>query len=320
MKSHGIYLVCSCFTVAILLNFFCPSLDANDNAIIPIPQTVKYNSLRHQLGKKLFHDTRLSGDNSISCASCHNLENFGVDGNQFSPGVEGSLGSRNTPTIFNLKFNESYFWDGRAHNLKTQIDGPIHNPKEMKSNWKDIVKKLKADADYVKEFKKAYPSDEISEKTIKDAIVEFEKALITPDSPFDKYLRGDKKALNSKQKKGYELFKSFGCISCHQGKNIGGNMLQIFGVAEKIPDKTFGKDKGRFNVTKDEDDKHVYRVPSLRNINETAPYFHNGSVNNLKEAIRIMAKYQLGEKIKQKDINYIYEFLKTLTGKPKNIE
>jgi cytochrome c peroxidase len=286
--------------------------------ISPIPRTIEFDKNKQKLGKKLFHERKLSSDNSISCASCHNVKTFGVDNSKRSSGVEGKIGDRNSPTVYNVRFNESQFWDGRASDLEEQIEGPIHNPVEMNSNWKDIVSKLKRDFEYLRLFKTVYPKKGISKKTIKDAIVEYEKALITPGSPFDKYLNGSKTALTKNQQKGYQLFKSYGCISCHQGVNIGGNMLQVFGVAKPLPKNTLGKDKGRFNLSQDIDDLHLYKVPSLRNIERTAPYFHDGSVHSLKDAIRIMGRYQIGEEINQGDINLIHDFLISLTGEPIN--
>jgi cytochrome c peroxidase len=299
------------------LSISTASLHAEE-PIAPIPKnnSSSLNKKLIHLGKILFHDKRLSRDNSVSCASCHGLDNFGIDGTQFSTGINGLRGQRNSPSIYNVRFNESYFWDGRAESLMDQVSGPIHNPVEMGTNYPEIISKLNKDKVIVEEFKKAYSSSEITEKRIKETIVEFEKSLVSPDSAFDLYLGGNKSVLTKDQKQGYKLFKSYGCISCHQGRNVGGNMLQVFGVAESLPEDGLGEDLGRFEFTQDESDKHVFRVPSLRNVHETGPYFHDGSINDLKQAIQIMGKYQLGEEISAKDIDYIYEFLKSLTGKP----
>ena len=269
------------------------------------------------LGKQLFMDPRLSKTNSVSCNSCHNLKNGGVDGLQFSVGINQAMGEINSPTVFNAALNFRQFWDGRAENLVEQIEGPIHNPKEMGSTWPEIVTKLKADSNYVQQFSRHF-EDGITAKNIVNAIVTFEKTLITIDSPFDQYLRGNKEALTEKQILGYQKFTTLGCVACHQGRNIGGNMYQTFGITgDYFKDRggSYSSDAGRFNVTKMEVDRHVFRVPSLRNVAITAPYFHDGSAKTLEEAVRKMAKYQLGRALEESDVQALVEFLKSLTGK-----
>jgi cytochrome c peroxidase len=238
-----------------------------------------------------------------------------MDGKARSIGINGAEGDINAPTVFNCGLNFKQFWDGRADTLEEQIDGPTHNPKEMGSTWPQIVEKLAADADLVKVFAASYPAG-VTSDTIKDAIATFERSLTTPDSRFDRYLRGDTKALTEDEKKGYGLFKSLGCISCHQGMNAGGNMFQPFGVmADYFANRTETKaDLGRYNVTGLPQDKHKFRVPGLRNVELTAPYFHDASAKTLEDAVRLMAEYQLGQPIDDEKVRLITAFLKTLTG------
>lgn len=278
------------------------------SSIEPIPQTVEYNYEKALLGKKLFFDPILSKDNSISCATCHDLKNGGDDGLKFSVGIDGQIGDINAPTVLNSFFNFRQFWDGRAHNLEEQALGPIENPVEMGHDFATLVKKLKATT-YNKDFKKIY-IDGITKENLADAIAEFEKTLITPNSAFDRFLRGDETAITSFEKEGYELFRSKGCISCHNGVNIGGNLYSKFGMIVDIDSKHLGK----YNITKNEWDKYYFKVPSLRNISLTAPYFHDGRYDTLKEAVKTMSLVQLGRPITEKEIEKIVAFLKTLNG------
>ena len=279
--------------------------------ITPIPKDIKYDRQKALLGKKLFSDPILSRDNSISCQSCHNLSNGGSDNKQFSTGIDSKVGNLNSPTVFNAIFNLSQFWSGKAKDLKEQAHMVLFNPSEMDVNEKELIQKLNKDPEYSAEFKIIY-MDAVTLDNVIDAIVEFEKALITPNSKFDKYLRGEMDSLNKNEKKGYELFKSYGCISCHNGVNIGGNLYQKFGVMKQYPD--FTNQLGRFNATGKEEDKYHFKVPSLRNIALTAPYLHNGSVKTLKSAIEKMIIYQVGRIPNKEDIQKIEAFLNTLTG------
>lgn len=235
---------------------------------------------------------------------------------RFSKGASGKPGAVNSPTVYNTSNNFVFFWDGRAGSLEDQIDGPVHNPDEMDSNWGYIIEFLKNNPEYKEAFAAIYGA-EPSETLVKDVIVEFEKSLVTPDSPFDQYLKGDKSAISEQAKQGYILFKKYGCASCHNGQNVGGTMYQQFGVIGNYFEDRGNiteADLGRYNVTGDEYDKHVFKVSSLRNVNETAPYFHDGSVQTLEGAIEVMAKYQVGVEMSKEEINQIAEFLKTLTG------
>lgn len=291
------------FTISIVT-----TLSASPN-IVPIPEHIQTDAAKVALGKKLFFDTILSKNNTINCASCHNLEEGGDDNLKFSFGINGQEGNMNAPTVFNAVFNFRQFWDGRAKTLQDQASGPIENPVEMGHTF-DAVIPLLNKTPYKKQFEAIY-KDGITKNNITDAIAEYEKTLITPNSPFDLYLKGDTNALTQKQKEGYELFNTKGCISCHHGINIGGNLYNKFGVFEDTNSSNFG----RYNVTHKERDKYYFKVPTLRNIAKTAPYFHDGRVSNLHEAVSYMAKAQLGRKITKEEIDKIVLFLESLTGK-----
>ncbi len=289
--------------------FILISYAVSQELIVPIPQEVEYHQQKASLGKKLFFDVRLSRDNTISCANCHFLLEGGDDNVAVSKGIDGKQGTRNSPTVFNTRYNSVQFWDGRAKDLVEQVEGPIHNPVEMGSNYKEIISKLSRDKDYPREFLLLY-KDGITRYSIDNAISEFEKSLVTPNSRFDTFLRGDKKALTKDELAGYMLFKEYGCISCHNGINVGGNLMQKIGVVESFDTVDFGK----YNHTKKEEDKFYFKVPSLRNIELTAPYFHDGKIKTLKDAVEKMAIHQIGYPLKNEEIENIISFLKTLTG------
>ncbi len=282
--------------------------------IYVIPQTIKYDRNKALLGKKLFSDTRLSIDNTISCKTCHDLANGGDDNLVTSIGVNKAVGNVNAPTVLNAVFNFRQFWDGRAKDLEEQALFPIESPIEMAYSFDILVKNLKK-SEYKKEFSKIY-KDGITKKNIVNAIAEFEKTLITPNSRFDKFLLGDEKSITSFEKEGYELFKDKGCISCHHGINLGGNQYNKFGSIIHIENDNLG----RYNVTKNEDDKFYFKVPTLRNIELTAPYFHDGRFYDLKKTVETMSLVQLGRPIADDEIDKIVAFLKTLTGHVKIIE
>lgn len=270
---------------------------------------------RVALGARLFRDNRLSLDRSLACVSCHDLTRGGSDGRKFSFGVNGARGQINAPTVFNAAYNFAQFWDGRAQTLEEQVAGPIHNPLEMASSWQEVMARLSADPDVVAAFAASY-SDGLTTANVADAIASFERSLVTLGSPFDRFLKGDEKALSRREQEGFKRFQTLGCISCHQGMLLGGNMYQRFGVlrdyfAGKHPSRA---DMGRYNVTGRESDRHVFKVPSLRNIALTAPYFHDASATSLEEAVAVMGSYQLGRELSEQDIVSIVAFLKTLTG------
>jgi len=283
--------------------------------IKPIPQTISYDKTKAELGKLLFFDPILSKDKSVACISCHDFEHGGADPRPVSIGVNGKKGSVNSPTVYNAIFNFTQFWNGRAKDLNEQLEGPLHNPVEMAMSNEEIEKRLNNSKFYKKLFKKIYKKNRIEYYMIKDVIVEFEKALTTPNAKFDKFLRGETK-LSTKEYKGYVLFKRLGCIICHNGINIGGNSFQKIGSVIPIRKKP---NNDRYQITKNPEDRFVYRVPTLRNITLTAPYFHDGSVKTLKEAINIMAYHNLGFRLNQKEQNLILAFLHTLTGEKPQI-
>ncbi len=284
-------------------------------AITPLPQNSILNENKVALGSRLFHDAGLSRDGTVSCASCHRLNTGGVDNLPHSIGVNGQEGSINAPTVFNSHYNFVQFWDGRAANLSEQAEGPLHNPIEMATNWQQVILYLNQDANYRNAFSLTYPNG-MTPKNIQDAIATFESSLTTPNAPFDRYLNGDKQALNRHEVAGYELFKQIGCISCHQGVNIGGNLYQRLGIIEDyfVNKPLIDADMGRYNVSKQESDRHFFKVPTLRNIAATAPYLHDGSQKTLADTVKIMAQYQLGKNLSEDEIRLIVAFLHSLTG------
>jgi cytochrome c peroxidase len=282
----------------------------------PLPLVLSLDSRKVELGSKLFTDPKLSGDGSISCASCHNLDTGGVDRKPRSRGVGGMEGGINAPTVFNSGFNFRQFWDGRAETLEDQIDGPLQNPIEMAGTWPKALAAIAEDPQYVAAFKAIY-HDGIQPHNVKDAIATFERSLVTPNSRFDRFLRGDQTALSEKEQAGYGLFKQIGCTSCHQGLNIGGNMYQKLGIMEDyfaVRGHITEVDLGRFNITKREQDRYFFKVPTLRNVALTPPYLHDGSAATLEDVVQVMARYQLGKKLKTAEVAKIAAFLRTLSG------
>jgi cytochrome c peroxidase len=295
---------------------YADATNVRHEPISPIPLEVALDVRKVALGKRLFHEPRLSRDGSISCASCHDLTHGGTDHLARSVGLANAHGGVSAPTVYNSGFNFRQFWNGRADSLETQVDGPLQSPAEMGASWDDVVAKLRHDSAYAAAFHAIYP-DSITRDHIRETIAEFERSLITPNSRFDRYLRGDESALSEAELAGYKKFKDYGCISCHQGVNIGANMFQRMGVmrdyfAER--GNVTEADFGRFNITKNEADKFFFKVPSLRNVAVTAPYFHDGSAQTLSEAVAVMAKYQLGRPLPPEDLADIVKFLRTLTG------
>ena len=270
-----------------------------------------------ELGKALFFDPRLSQSHNISCNTCHQVGLGGVDMLSTSIGHKWQRGGRNAPTVLNAVFNAAQFWDGRAADLTAQAGGPIQNPIEMGISHQHAVEMLKGIPGYAQLFEAAFPSDKdrITMPNAVTAIAAFEATLITPNAPFDKFLRGDDNALSAEQKEGLKLFLDKGCSSCHAGINIGGQMYAPFGVVEK-PGADFlpPGDKGRFEVTKTVSDEYVFRVPPLRNIELTPPYFHTGKSWDLRQAVAVMGESQLGQKLTDDEISKITAYLKSLTG------
>ena len=283
--------------------------------IQPLPLAMDVDARKVSLGEQLFHDGRLSSDGRISCSSCHDLSLGGADGRRVSVGVGGAKGKVNAPTVLNCTFNFRQFWDGRARSLAEQVDGPIHNPLEMDSDWESILRSLGADTSYARSFDAIY-DDGITPANVRDAIVEFERSLITPNSRFDRFLLGESGVLNELEQKGWDLFVDVGCVTCHQGVNIGGNMFQTLGRVVPYFEgrEVRPQDLGRFNVTGRDEDRHAFKVPSLRNVALTAPYMHDGGVSSLAEMVQTMARFELGAELEADEVTAIVAFLHTLTG------
>jgi cytochrome c peroxidase len=300
----------------------------NDSALanqthrpLPSVQQLKLNTDKVALGDQLFHDGRLSKDGNVAYAFCHAVNKGGVDGLPVSIGVGGAKGGINSPTVLNSGFNFRQFWDGRAATLADQAKGPPENPVEMAHKWSDIVTDLKGIAHYQQAFARLYPEG-ITVDTIVDAIAEFEKTLITVNAPFDRYLMGDNNALSASAMRGFGLFKEYGCVSCHQGINIGGNMYQKMGALVAYFDekhKPSAADQGLAGRTNRVEDQNVFKVPSLRNVALTAPYFHNSTAPDLTQAVRIMSANQLGRVMPDNEVADIVAFLESLTGETPKI-
>ena len=299
------------------------NLPENRNAepVRPVDTYIEYDPAKAELGFDLFHDTRLSVDNTVSCASCHDLATAGVDNHQYSHGVNDLMGGVNAPTVFNAVYNFVQFWDGRAATLAAQAAGPPLNPVEMaSSSFDEIIAKLQADKAFAKKFNAVYP-DGMTEANLTDAIEHFERTLITPGSRFDKWLMGDDSALTADELEGYELFKKYDCATCHAGKNLGGLSYELMGLrrhyfAERGLELT-EEDNGRYKETKNERDRHRFKVPGLRNVEHTWPYYHDGTRHTLEEAVLDMGKYQSGVDLTQAEVDKITAYLKTLTGEYK---
>lgn len=294
-----------------------PLREVVGNTFEALPATTEVNRDKMVLGRRLFHDTRLSGDETISCSTCHNLNTGGAEPRVTSTGIRGQVGPINSPTVLNAVFNFAQFWDGRARDLLEQAAGPVTNPIEMGGDWTQILERLKQDQEYVQSFTAIYGENGITQENVLDAIVEYEKYLVTP-SRFDRWLGGDDNALNEEEQRGLRLFVETGCTTCHRGRNIGGDSYQRMGLVNDYFARRGGRiteaDLGRFNVTRAEEDRHKFKVPTLRNIELTAPYFHDGSERELAGAVRTMAYVQLGRELADADVNAIVAFLKSLTG------
>lgn len=287
-----------------------------DEALKPLPPVPPLDPAKVELGRQLFNEPRLSVNNTLSCASCHRLESGGADNKPFSLGFDGKPVEINTPSVFNASLNFKQFWNGRVDTLEAQVEQVVISPVEMGSDWKTVVQNLSALPAYQAAFKQAYP-DGVTAANVQNALATYERTLLTPNSRFDQYLLGNTEILTIQEKYGYQRFKDYGCIACHQGVNIGGNMFQKFGVMGdyfKARGNPVESDLGRYLLTKDEEDRHVFKVPSLRNVAVTAPYFHDASAKTLEAAVDVMFKYQLGRNPSQEDKDLIIQFLKTLTG------
>ncbi|MDR1853569.1 MAG: cytochrome-c peroxidase [Azoarcus sp.] len=307
----------SALMAAVALTVACGSVafaaERTDEPIQPLAAPVAKNPALVELGKKLFFDPRLSRSGAISCNFCHNLSMGGSDNLKTSIGHNWQQGPINSPTVLNSSLAIAQFWDGRAADLKAQAGGPIANPKEMASTHEIAVGILKSIPGYVAEFKTVFGSGGIDIGRVTEAIAAFEETLVTPDSRFDQWLKGDDKALNKRELAGYELFRDSGCVACHNGPAAGGTSFQKMGVVE--PYVTANPATGREGVTGDDADRFNFKVPTLRNVELTYPYFHDGEADTLEKAVTTMGKLQLGRKFTDKEVADIVAFLKTLTGK-----
>lgn len=283
-----------------------------EEPIQPIQPVKEINLALAELGKKLYFDPRLSKSGFISCNSCHNLSMGGTDNLKTSIGDKWQQGPINSPTVLNSSLNVAQFWDGRAADLKEQAGGPIANPGEMASSHTLAVNVIASIPGYVREFTLVFGGEEVSIDRITDAIAEFEKTLVTPNSRFDQWLLGDANAISQYEQEGYELFKSSGCVACHNGEAVGGNSFQKMGLVE--PYQTNNEVEGRAAVTGKDADRFTFKVPTLRNVEMTYPYFHDGEAETLTEATDIMGRLQLGRKFSEEENAKIVAFLKTLTG------
>lgn len=303
MKKNIFFITFFSFLLMYSISYFEP--------IKPIPKKIKYNKELALLGMRLYHDPRLSKDGTVSCASCHDLKLGGTDNKKVSSGVYKQKGLMNAPTVLNAVFNFRQFWNGRAKSLVDQASMPIHNPVEMAMDEEKIINVLKSDKNYKADFLKLFNNEEILFLDAMKAIAEFERALTTPNCKLDRYLRGELQ-LTELEKEGYVLFKRLGCVSCHNGVNVGGNSFQYIGVINSFDYD--GEVHDLKHITQENFDKFRFKVPTLRNVELTAPYFHDGSVPTLKEAVKRMAFHNLGLSLSDEEQEKILAFLKTLTG------
>ena len=283
----------------------------------PLPAFKSVEPAKVELGKKLFFDPRLSKSGFISCNSCHNLSMGGSDNIKTSIGDRWQKGPINSPTVLNSSLNLAQFWDGRAKDLREQAGGPIANPGEMAFSHELAVDMLQSVPQYVAEFKQVFGHDKLSIEEVTSAIAAFEETLVTPNARFDQWLKGDKKAISEQELRGYELFKSAGCVACHNGPNLGGSSFQRMGIVE--PYKTTNTAEGRFAVTGKDADRFNFKVPTLRNVELTYPYFHDGAADTLAQAVDTMGRLQLGRTFTDAQNADIVAFLKTLTGEQPQI-
>ena len=291
-----------------------PARSVDQEPIMPVRPT-SGDAARIELGGKLFNDVRLSHSDTVACASCHRLDRGGDDGDRHAFGADAKPLNFNTPTMFNVGLNFRLNWRGNFRTIEEQNEAVLLDRRLMNTTWEELLPKLAANRDYVRSFTAIYGGGP-QRSHVLDALATFQRSLLTPDARFDRYLDGQRDAITSEEERGYQLFKSYGCIACHQGNNLGGNLLQRFGVFANpfTQREDTDADLGRFTITGIEGDRHVFRVPSLRNVAVTAPYFHDGSAASLPQAIEIMARVQLGRDLPRPDIDLIVGFLGTLTG------
>lgn len=286
-----------------------------DEPLRPLPEIdpASLHTPMVTLGRQLFHDTRLSGDGTMTCASCHAIDQGGDDNHPTSVGIRGQIGPINAPTVLNSGYNFRQFWDGRAATLDDQANGPVAAGIEMGANWDDVIVSLSEDSSLAEQFVTAFGTSGITQERVVHAIARYEETLITP-SPFDRYLNGDANAISDEAVAGYSVFKALGCAACHQGINVGGNLYQRFGAVQQVDIASFNVQNAQPVVKPRDQGVSMVKVPSLRNIALTAPYFHGGKIKDLPTAVRIMGLSQIGKVIPDHDIDNIVAFLESLTG------
>ncbi len=287
-----------------------------NQAILPLVAAAPDDPRKVALGRELFADTALSGDNTVSCASCHDLASAGVDGRPRAVGRDGAPLDFNTPSVYNSSLNVAYSWAGAAATLEDQIDVAVLHPAEFGTTWPALLDAVRGVPRYQATFRQIYPAG-VTVASVKDAIATFVRSLVVTGAPLDRFLFGDTSALSTQQLRGLRTFTDLGCAACHQGRNVGGNLYQTMGIFDDYfadRGEVTEADLGRYNVTGDPADRHVFRVPSLRNVALTAPYLHDGSVPTLPRMIRIMARYQLGRDVTEAQVADIEAFLTALTG------
>jgi cytochrome c peroxidase len=282
--------------------------------VTPIQPSEHFDAAKVALGRKLFHDPRLSRGDAVACATCHQLQSGGADGRVRSLGSDGRPLDFNTPTVFNVSGNARLNGKGNFRTLEEQNESVLRNARIMNADWDELLSKLRNDSDYLKYFSVIYGSSPARVHVL-DALATFERSLATPNSRFDRRLRGERGAISPEEEQGYQLFKSYGCVACHQGANFGGNLSQPFGIFDDpfSPRGAAGAGQDPIAATGAEGGQ-LYRVPSLRNVAVTAPYFHNGYTSSLAEAVDIMGRSQLGRELSKDDVRLIVQFLNTLTG------
>jgi cytochrome c peroxidase len=287
-----------------------------DQPIDPLPSDVAFDARRAALGEALFKNPLISGDGKVSCSGCHSASHALADEKPRSFVAGRPESPVNSPTMYNVRFLYKLAWGARFDSLETHLDALLKNPKVMASSWDGAARRLTAQPGQPERFSAVF-KDGLTPANVREALLEYERSLVTPDAPFDRFLRGELHAISQQAKQGYAQFKSYGCASCHQGIAVGGNMLQRFGVMrDYFADRgnVGPADFGRYSLTHREEDRFVFRVPSLRNVALTAPYFHDGSAKTLEEAVTVMARYQLGREIELPHRDAIVAFLRSLTG------
>lgn len=290
-----------------------PATAAHAEPILPIPAPPDVAPEKLELGKQLFHETALSDPSrKVSCATCHDLEKGGTTGKPPAGTEPAESEPYDIPTVFNAAHQFAHFWNGRAQSLEAVIQASIRAENVMDGSWDVIIPALSENPDYVARFERVYPEVGLSESSVEDALTSYVRSLSTPNAAFDRWLAGGE--LPAAAREGYELFKELGCVRCHQGAGVGGNLFASFGSYLSARERVSNSDLGRFNVTNDESHRYQFKVPSLRNVVLTAPYFHDGSVVKLEDAVRAMAQHQLGQSLSEEEVQSIVAFLETLTG------